>query len=181
MIKKGKSQIQPVQEIELLDLVVQSISVTLALPEDKIEALQIHWEKLIDNSQTTVTELALMFHQIFLSPQVKRCVIITYKYGIYELIAERLKTYRKVSKPGVQSPCQNASFVNTSKKVLKNRNKTFPVMLHSTRKPEPAPNIPQITAATWENPTRPPSPEAFTATSISRPDGIPPHKSIATL
>ena len=26
-----------------------------------------------------------MFYQIFLSPQVKRCVIITYKHGIYEL------------------------------------------------------------------------------------------------
>ena len=26
-----------------------------------------------------------MGYQIFLSPQVKRCVIITYKHGIYEL------------------------------------------------------------------------------------------------
>ena len=26
-----------------------------------------------------------MFYQIILSPQVKRCVIITYKHGIYEL------------------------------------------------------------------------------------------------
>ena len=26
-----------------------------------------------------------MFYQIFLSAQVKRCAIITYKYGIYEL------------------------------------------------------------------------------------------------
>ena len=26
-----------------------------------------------------------MFYQIFLSPQVKRCPIITYKHGIYEL------------------------------------------------------------------------------------------------
>ena len=26
----------------------------------------------------------LMFYQIVLSPQVKRCVIVTYKYGIYE-------------------------------------------------------------------------------------------------
>ena len=46
----------------------------------------------------------LMFYQIFLSPQVKRCTIITYKHGIY--MAERLKTsdlrklgnIRKVSK-----------------------------------------------------------------------------------
>ena len=27
----------------------------------------------------------LMFYQIFLSPQVKECVIIAYKHGIYEL------------------------------------------------------------------------------------------------
>ena len=27
----------------------------------------------------------LMFHQISLSPQVKGCVIVTYKHGIYEL------------------------------------------------------------------------------------------------
>ena len=30
----------------------------------------------------------LMFYQIFLSPKVKRCTIITYKYGIYELPQE---------------------------------------------------------------------------------------------
>ena len=27
----------------------------------------------------------LMFFEIFLSPQVKKCAIITYKHGIYEL------------------------------------------------------------------------------------------------
>ena len=26
-----------------------------------------------------------MFYEIFLSPQVERCAIITYKHGIYEL------------------------------------------------------------------------------------------------
>ena len=30
----------------------------------------------------------LMFYQIFLSTQVKRCAIITYKHGIYELSHE---------------------------------------------------------------------------------------------
>ena len=50
-----------------------------------------------------------MFYQIFLSPQVKRYAIITYKHGIYEFpkrVAERHKIYdsklgniRKVSKP----------------------------------------------------------------------------------
>ena len=27
----------------------------------------------------------MMFYQIFLSPQLKRCAIITYKHGMYEL------------------------------------------------------------------------------------------------
>ena len=49
----------------------------------------------------------LMFYQIFLSPQVKRCAIITHKHGMYELPHElpndlrlrRLGNIRKVSKP----------------------------------------------------------------------------------
>ena len=48
-----------------------------------------------------------MSYQIFLSPQVKRCAIITYKHGIYTLPHERLKTedlgksekIKKLSKP----------------------------------------------------------------------------------
>ena len=50
-----------------------------------------------------------MFYQIFLSPQVKRLAIITYKHGIYELPHEllnnlrlkdprKLRNMRKVSK-----------------------------------------------------------------------------------
>ena len=42
-----------------------------------------------------------MFYQIILSPQVKRCAIIAYKHGIYELPHElqndlRLKDLRKL-------------------------------------------------------------------------------------
>ena len=45
-----------------------------------------------------------MFQQIFLSPQVKQCAIITYKHGIYELLDNLKKltilgNVRKVSKP----------------------------------------------------------------------------------
>ena len=35
-----------------------------------------------------------MFYQIFLSPQMKRCAIITYKHGIYELPHELPKDLR---------------------------------------------------------------------------------------
>ena len=42
-----------------------------------------------------------MFHQIFLSPQMKRYAIITYKHGVYELPHEfsndlRLRNLRKL-------------------------------------------------------------------------------------
>ena len=48
-----------------------------------------------------------MFEEIFLSPQVKRCAIVTYKHGIYELPQELPNDLRlrivgiitKVSKP----------------------------------------------------------------------------------
>ena len=35
-----------------------------------------------------------MFYQIFFSPQVTQCPIITYKYGIYELPQEFLDDLR---------------------------------------------------------------------------------------
>ena len=45
-----------------------------------------------------------MFYQIFLSPQVKRWVIITYKHGIYirvaSQVAERLKILEDLKKLG---------------------------------------------------------------------------------
>ena len=72
-----------------------------------------------------------MFYQIFLSPQVKQWAIITYKHGIYELPHElpdnlSIQISEKCLKliewqPIAQSPCQNESFVNTSRKFLKNR------------------------------------------------------------
>ena len=42
-----------------------------------------------------------MFYQIFYSPQVKRCAIITYKHGIYEVasrVAERLSAHTRIKK-----------------------------------------------------------------------------------
>ena len=80
----------------------------------------------------------LMFYQIFLSPQVKRCAIITHKHGIYDLPQEfpnnirlRILGNYEISGnclnfiewlPSFQFPCQNGRFVNTRRKLLKNRN-----------------------------------------------------------
>ena len=69
-----------------------------------------------------------MFYQIFFSPQAKRCAIVTYKHGIYELPHELPNDLRL----SAQSSCQNESFVNTSRKLLKNRNETFPAVPYLT-------------------------------------------------
>ena len=79
-----------------------------------------------------------MFHQTFLSPQVKRCMIITSKHGIYELlykspnelrlmiIGNQEKSGKCVNSPEkyhtVQSSFQNENFINPSKNPLKNSN-----------------------------------------------------------
>ena len=78
-----------------------------------------------------------MFYQTFLSPQVKRCGIITNKHGIYELPDElpnnlgfrtlgNLDTSGEClnphnDKPAPSPPRQIENFVNASKKLLKNR------------------------------------------------------------
>ena len=80
----------------------------------------------------------LMFDQIFLSPQIKRSVIINNKHGIYELphgLPNDLrrsilrnweilgKSQNSIDYSLVHSPPpQNEYFFNTSKKPLKNRN-----------------------------------------------------------
>ena len=74
------------------------------------ESLIVTLEKLknmfrINNKDTTIIFIIFwdfsMFYQIFLSPQVKRCPIITYKRGIYKLPHElpndlRLRDLRKL-------------------------------------------------------------------------------------
>ena len=47
-----------------------------------------------------------MFYQIFLSPQVNRCAIITYKHGIYELPQELPNDLRLKILGGVFVPTQ---------------------------------------------------------------------------
>ena len=74
----------------------------------------------------------LLFHQIFLSPQVKQCAVITYKHGIqkfsYELPTydhRKLGNNRKVSKPHRMIPAPNPpAKINTPPILAKNPRKT---------------------------------------------------------
>ena len=82
----------------------------------------------------------VMFYQIFLSLQVKRSVIISNKHGINKLLNElRLRISGNLEileksqifidlYSSAQSLFQKEHFANTSKKLLKNRHWTFPVV-----------------------------------------------------
>ena len=71
----------------------------------------------------------LMLYQIFLSLQVKRCAVITYKHGIYELPHKLLKEKK-------------------TKKVFKNKNQNFPAVRYFTWKLELVSNILWMITAT---------------------------------
>ena len=67
-----------------------------------------------------------MFYQVVLSPQVKRCAIITYKHGIDEvpqvlpnnLRFRKLENIRKVSKPHRMIPQCAARSLPAKMKIL---------------------------------------------------------------
>ena len=61
-----------------------------------------------------------MFYQILFSPRDKRCAIIIYKRGIYELPNDL--DFRKLGKALAQSHRKNKNFVSTSKELSKTRN-----------------------------------------------------------
>ena len=89
-----------------------------------------------------------MVYKIFLSPQVKRWAIITFKHDIHELPPElpndlilRILEIKEISgkcvnfierKPSAESFCLNESSVNTSRKLLNKRNDIFPVVRYFT-------------------------------------------------
>ena len=113
--------------------------------------------KLCKQSVLQYFETFQCFTKFFPSSQVNWLAIITYKHDIYELPQELPKYLRlKISEnseisgkclfflewyPSAQSPYQNESFVNTSRKLLKSRNWTFPVARHFKWKPELVSNI----------------------------------------
>ena len=79
-----------------------------------------------------------MFYENFLLPQVKRWAISNYKHGMHELPHEFPNNlrFRALGNsetsgkcltfiewlPSTQCLCQNESFVNTYRKLMKNRN-----------------------------------------------------------
>ena len=71
------------------------------LETDVISELKFKWLQWEPNPQLPTISFIIfwdfsMFFQIFLSPQVKRWAIITYKHGIYELPHELPNDFRKL-------------------------------------------------------------------------------------
>ena len=72
-----------------------------------------------------------MFNQVFFLPQVKQSIVISNKHGIYELphvlpnnLRLRILGNQEIPRkpqPSAWSSFQTENFVNTSKKLLRNR------------------------------------------------------------
>ena len=60
-----------------------------------------------------------MFYQIFLSPQVKRCAIITYKRGIHRQIENSANSRKKVLKKSCIFAAGGGQVAHTRKKKKK--------------------------------------------------------------
>ena len=85
-----------------------------------------------------------MFYQIFLSPQVKRCPIITYKHGTYELQNDStLKKLGNITKLSNDSPAPSPP----------SKTKAPPTLEENPPKKEI--NPPQLCATPHENQSQP--------------------------
>ena len=109
-----------------------------------------------------------MFYQIFFSPQVKWCAIITYKHGIYELPnGLRLRILGNKEKSGnwlkfiewqssTQSSHQKESFVNTRRKNFEK----YDALPHTKTRASPRYSQTPCEPLSPETPPNPPDPKS---------------------
>ena len=69
VINLKMSQLTPVKEIEFLGLVINSVSMTLALPEEKVLDIQNKYAQLIASPKTTIMELTKLLGKLSFTVQ----------------------------------------------------------------------------------------------------------------
>ena len=69
MINQKKSQLQSAQEIEFLGLLVSPNTMTLALPPDKLTAINSLCQKYLTTHQLTILELTQLLGKLSFSAQ----------------------------------------------------------------------------------------------------------------
>ena len=69
VINLKMSQLTPVKEIELLGLVINSVNMTLALPEEKVLDIQNKCAQLIASPKTTIMELTKLLGKLSFTAQ----------------------------------------------------------------------------------------------------------------
>ena len=69
VINFKKSQLTPVKEIEFLGLVINSVNMTLALPEEKVLDIQNKCAQLIASPKTTIMELTKLLGKLSFTAQ----------------------------------------------------------------------------------------------------------------
>ena len=93
-----------------------------------------------------------MFYQIFLSPQVKQCAIITYKHKLAHQLPNKLtlRKYQESMKPHriiaqCPAPPERKPPPTLAKIPPKQKSAPPPAARHPARKSKPAPNTPRMT------------------------------------
>ena len=69
VINFKKSQLTPVKEIEFLELVINSVNMTLALPQEKVLDIQNKCMQLIASPKTTIMELTKLLGKLSFTAQ----------------------------------------------------------------------------------------------------------------
>ena len=69
VINLKKSQLKPVKEIEFLGLVINSVNMTLALPQEKVLDIQNKCAQLIASPKTTIMELTKLLGKLSFTAQ----------------------------------------------------------------------------------------------------------------
>ena len=69
VINFKKSQLTPVKEIEFLELVINSVNMTLALPQEKVLDIQNKCMQLIASPKTTIMELTKPLRKLSFTAQ----------------------------------------------------------------------------------------------------------------
>ena len=64
VINFKKSQLTPVKEIEILGLVINSVNMTLALPQEKVLDIQNKCAQLVPSPKTTIMELTKLLGKL---------------------------------------------------------------------------------------------------------------------
>ena len=80
VINYTKSQLSPVQSIEFLSFLINSVTFQISLPKDKVKSIKRECSKVLANQSITVRELARLLGKLSASIQAVFPAPLHYRY-----------------------------------------------------------------------------------------------------